>query len=93
MKYIQDIEFNIEVWKEGKTFVSYVPQLDLASCGETVDKARKNIREALELYFEETEKMGTLKQVLEESGFDVEKKKHWRAPEMVAFERFRLALA
>lgn len=91
MKSFKDIEFNVQVWKEGNMFVSYVPQLDLASCGKSVDDARKSIREALELFFEETEKMGTLQQVLEEAGFETDQKKHWRAPEMVAFERLKMA--
>ncbi len=92
MKLIQGIEFNIEAWKEGKTFVSHVPQLDIASCGSSVDKARKNIREALELYLEEAESMGTLKQILEEAGFEVDKKKHWHAPKILTHERFSLAI-
>lgn len=92
MKQIQDIEFNVEVWKEGDMFVSYVPQIDISSCGKTVDQARNNIREALELYFDESENMGTLQQILEEAGFEVDNKKHWRAPEMIAYERFKMAL-
>ncbi|QDU91641.1 hypothetical protein Pla175_50710 [Pirellulimonas nuda] len=37
---------------EGDGFVSLCPELDIASQGETVESARDNLREALELFFE-----------------------------------------
>lgn len=38
--------------KEGTGYVSLCPELDIASQGETVSKARENLQEALELFFE-----------------------------------------
>ena len=38
--------------REGDGFVSLCPGLDVASQGETVDQARRNLKEALELFFE-----------------------------------------
>ena len=38
--------------REGDGFVSLCPELDIASQGNTVDEARKNLQEALELFFE-----------------------------------------
>lgn len=38
--------------REGGGFVALCPELDIASQGETVDTARDNLREALELFFE-----------------------------------------
>jgi predicted RNase H-like HicB family nuclease len=37
---------------EGNGFVSLCPELDIASQGETVEHARDNLREAVELFFE-----------------------------------------
>ena len=37
---------------EGDGFVSLCPELDIASQGDTVEQARDNLREALELFFE-----------------------------------------
>jgi predicted RNase H-like HicB family nuclease len=89
MATIKEIQLNTEVWKEGEMFVSYIPQLDVSSCGKTVDEARKNIREAAELFLEESEKAGTINQILEEAGFSFDKT--WQAPELVALEKVRLA--
>ena len=38
--------------REGNGFVALCPELDVASQGDTVDEAKKNLQEALELFFE-----------------------------------------
>ena len=38
--------------KEGTGYVSLCPELDIASQGDTVEGARDNLKEALELFFE-----------------------------------------
>jgi predicted RNase H-like HicB family nuclease len=38
--------------REGDGYVSLCPELDIASQGDSVEQARDNLREALELFFE-----------------------------------------
>ncbi len=38
--------------KEGDGYVSLCPELDIASQGDTIEQARNNLKEALELFFE-----------------------------------------
>ena len=38
--------------REGDGYVSFCPELDIASQGDTIESARDNLREALELFFE-----------------------------------------
>ncbi|MEW5724480.1 MAG: type II toxin-antitoxin system HicB family antitoxin [Thermodesulfobacteriota bacterium] len=38
--------------REGDGYVSLCPELDIASQGDTVEEARDNLREALELFLE-----------------------------------------
>jgi predicted RNase H-like HicB family nuclease len=45
-------QFTAIIEREGNGYVSFCPQLDIASQGETVEDARKNLIEALELFFE-----------------------------------------
>jgi len=40
------------ITREDEMFVALCPELDIASQGETVELARANLREALELFFE-----------------------------------------
>ena len=86
-----EIEFTSEIFKEGKMFVAYAPELDLSTCGETRQKAQKNLLEAVRLFLEEAEKMGTLEQILEEAGF-VKRKSKLEGPKLVSVERMSLPL-
>jgi predicted RNase H-like HicB family nuclease len=38
--------------REGDGYVALCPELDIASQGDSVEQARENLREALELFFE-----------------------------------------
>ena len=38
--------------REGDGFVALCPELDVASQGDSIEEARDNLREALELFFE-----------------------------------------
>jgi len=38
--------------REGDGYVALCPELDIASQGNTVDEARNNLQEALQLFFE-----------------------------------------
>ncbi len=38
--------------REGDMYVALCPELDIASQGESVEQARDNLKEALELFFE-----------------------------------------
>ena len=38
--------------REGDGYVALCPELDIASQGDTIEQARENMKEALELFFE-----------------------------------------
>ena len=63
------IQFTTRVFKEGRAYVAQALELDVSSCGGTKEKALKNLKEAVTLFLEEAEKMGTLEQILEEAGY------------------------
>ena len=44
--------FTALIEREGNGFVALCPELDIASEGRTLDEARNNLAEALELFFE-----------------------------------------
>jgi len=45
-------QLTVVIQKEGDGYVSLCPEVDIASQGGTVDEARNNLKEALELFFE-----------------------------------------
>ena len=46
------MRLTILIWEEEGVFVSRCQELEIASCGDTPQEALDNIREAIELYFE-----------------------------------------
>jgi len=45
-------QFTAVIEREDNMYVALCPELDIASQGETVEKARVNLKEAIELFFE-----------------------------------------
>ena len=44
---MHNLSFTVHLFREGDTYVAYVPALDVSSCGATDDAARRNIRDAV----------------------------------------------
>ncbi len=85
------IEFDTIFFKEGTTIVAYCPELDVSSCGSDIEQARKNLKTAMRLFMEEAQKMGTLEDILEESGFTQTSPSSWLPPRLVATEVMSMA--
>jgi predicted RNase H-like HicB family nuclease len=64
--------FTEQLIQEGQTVVACCPELDVSSCGGTVAEARTNLQTAMRLFLEEAGKLGTLRQILTEAGYDME---------------------
>lgn len=79
------IEHTVQVWKEGNTYVARAAPLDVMSCGDTPDEARKNLAEAVDLFLKTASAHGTLLEVLEECGY-VREDDNWRAPKLLLSE-------
>jgi predicted RNase H-like HicB family nuclease len=45
-------EIDYVLWKEGDYYVSQCINIDVSSFGETIDEAIKNLKEAVEVYFD-----------------------------------------
>jgi predicted RNase H-like HicB family nuclease len=52
--------FTAVIWRKGKSYVSKYPELGLASCGDTFEKAIENLKEAVELYVENAKQLNLL---------------------------------
>lgn len=82
-----------EIWKEGNMYVAYCPELDISSCGGNVQEAKKNLLETVVINIEETQKMGTLDQFLEECGLEKLNNDIFSArKELVGFTPFEIAV-
>ena len=45
-------EINYVIWKEEKHYIAQCLNVDVSSFGDSIDEAIANIKEAVELYFE-----------------------------------------
>lgn len=86
-----DIQFTTRIFKEGRTFVAHALELDVSSCGGSKEKALKNLKEAVRLFLEEAEKMGTLEQILKEAGYSMSNRK-LAGPKSISVQRVTLPL-
>lgn len=86
---IPNLNFTVQIFKEGATYVSHNPELNVSSCGDTVDEAESNLRQALAGFLKSAEKLGTLGEILEEAGY-VRKDKRWIEPQLVLTGRLSL---
>lgn len=69
-----DIALSVQVWKEAATHIAYTPELDISSCGKTPSRAKSRLREAVSLFIEDAACRGTLDEILEEAGFERQRK-------------------
>ena len=90
-----DVYFDTLIWKEDGVYVSYCPQFNVSSCGDTVEEARKMLKEAVELFIEGAKGLGTLQEILEEAGFQLEvaeNDQEWHPPKLVATELMSVSI-
>ena len=89
---MQDIAYTVHTFKEGATYVAYVPELDVSSCGATKDDAFRNIRDAVQGFLESSAAMGSLPWILEEAGYRWNGIA-WEPPEFVGLDRQTASVA
>ena len=61
--------YRAEIFPEGDCYVGLCRELDVSSFGDSPEDAESSLQEAVELFLEGCEELGTLAEVLEESGF------------------------
>ena len=81
-----DVDYTVQIWREGGQFIAHAMPLDVASSGVTPQAARTALEEAVKLFIKTTEELGTLNEVLEDAGYRNDGS-HWRSPDWVCFEK------
>lgn len=68
---MKSVIFTAEIFPEGNVYVGLCRELDVSSFGDSPDEARASLQEAVGTFLEGCELLGTLTDVLEESGFEM----------------------
>jgi len=69
---VENLKITIEFWREDDLYIAKCPELDMLAQGPSLDKARKNLFEVIEIQFEEMKELSTLDEFLEEMGFSLQ---------------------
>ena len=86
-----DIEYTIQIFREGNQFIAHAMPLDVMSSGSTAEAARTALDEAVQLFLETAADMGNLEEILQEVGYAFEQE-NWISPSWIAIERHSTAL-
>jgi len=84
--FMSELSFHIQIRQKGKWFLASAPELDFISQGQTIEEARKNLLEVVQIQFEEMREMGTLEEYLAECGFVAKGGRMVPQSEIVHFE-------
>jgi predicted RNase H-like HicB family nuclease len=87
------IKATIELWQKGKWCIAKVPELDFVAQGKTVEEAKKNLHEVINIQFAEMREMGTLDEYLAECGFVIKDENVEPENEIIGFEKQILQVA
>jgi len=87
----KDIEYTVQIWKEGNQFLAHAMPLDVMSSGKTPEEARKALDEAVHLFLVTAADIGTLDEILQEIGYEL-KDGRWIGPSWVAIEKHSAVL-
>ena len=85
------IDYDMIIFKEEGTYIAYCPELDISSCGNTVEHAKEMLKTAVRLFVEEANKMGTLDDILDEARYRKDPSGRWQPPELIATELVSLS--
>ena len=73
-------------------YTAYCPELDVATCGVTIEEARRNLHEVIEIFLEETAEMETLQELLSEAGYSLDDAEQVPTRHLVAVAPLQVSL-
>lgn len=95
----RQIQFTCQLFCEGDQIVSLCPELNVSSFGDTPEEAEAALHEAVTLFLEECDRMDTLNEVLEEAGYQLERREvpvlveEWTPPRPLKTLHLEMSLA
>jgi predicted RNase H-like HicB family nuclease len=97
---LKSVQFTCRLSKEDDTVVAVCPEFGVSSFGETLEDAVASLHEAVSLFLEECQRMGTLEMILDEAGYRLAKPRgrkplvrKWLPPQSLGTKRLELSLA
>ena len=86
-----NIEYTVQIWREGDQFVAHALPLDVMSSAQTPEGARAALEEAVHLFLVTAADHGSLKEILEDAGYEL-RGAEWLGPSLIATEKHSTSL-
>jgi predicted RNase H-like HicB family nuclease len=67
------LQCSVIIRQESSQYSSWCPELDIASCGSTIEETRQNLHDAISSYLQTYAELGELSQLLKERGLKLVK--------------------
>jgi len=80
------VDYTVHIWREANQYIAHAMPLDVMSSGSTPEDARTALDEAIHLFLVTAMDMGTLEDILQESGYEF-RDDCWVGPFWIAIER------
>lgn len=92
---MMQVPYTTELFDEDGQVVALCPELNVSSFGDTTAEALASLQEAVALFLEECQRMGTLETVLEEAGYRREPlaPQRWLYRQPIQINRLEASLA
>jgi len=81
------LKATIELWQKGKWCIAKIPELDFIAQGRTIEEAKKNLNEVINIQLAEMKEMGTLEDYIAECGFVIKGDSMEPENEIIGFEK------
>jgi predicted RNase H-like HicB family nuclease len=67
------LQCSVVIRQENRQYSSWCPELDIASCGSTIEEASQNLHDAIKCYLQTCSELGELPRMLQERGLKLVK--------------------
>jgi predicted RNase H-like HicB family nuclease len=81
------LKATIELWQKGKWCIAKIPELDFIAQGRTIEEAKKNLNEVINIQLAEMKEMGTFEDYIAECGFVIKGDSMEPENEIIGFEK------
>ena len=70
------LKATIELWQKGKWCIAKISEFDFIAQGRTIEEAKKNLNEVINIQLAEMKELGTLDDYIAECGFVIKGRFH-----------------
>ena len=64
------VMYRVEAFRDGDVYAGLCPELSVSSFGDSPQEATDSLQEAVQLFLDGCASLGTLEEILQESGFE-----------------------